>query len=229
MRTFDAFVKELRFDTGESPTAWIACPTEVIPAPGQYISAWSLHDGAAPLPTPLFPAQLSPDGFLAAPPVPRTWEPGSPLELSGPLGCGFHLPVTTRRLALVALGETVARLNPLVSLAVQTDIAVALFSSAPVRNIPAAVEIFPIHDLPDALNWADLLLIDLPIEALSHLRITLRLQAEDHLPCPAQVLVMTSMPCSGLAECGACYVPGRRKWKQACQDGPVFDLDELSW
>jgi NAD(P)H-flavin reductase len=229
MRTFDAFVKELRNDAVETRTAWISCPAEAIPAPGQYVSAWSVHDRIAPLASPLFPARVSPDGFLAAPPVPITWEPGSLLELSGPYGRGFNVPRTTHRLALAALGETAARLNPLVNLALQADIAVTLFSSVPVQNVPTAVEIYPTHDLPEALNWADLLLIDLPVEELGHLRATLCLQAGDHLPCPAQVLVVTIMPCSGLAECGTCYVPARRKWKRACLDGPVFDLDELAW
>jgi hypothetical protein len=229
VRTSDAYIKELRYEPGEILSAWITCPAEAIPAPGQYVSAWSLHDSAAPLSTPLFAAQSTLNGFLAAPPVPGTWEPGSPLELAGPYGCGFYLPKTTRRLALVALGETVARLSPMMSLALQADVAMALFSSAPVQNIPTAVEIYPIHDLPDALAWADLLMIDLPLENLSHLRNTLRLKMEDHLPCPAQVLVVTHMPCSGLAECGACFVPARRKWKRACHDGPVFNLDELAW
>jgi len=43
----------------------------------------------------------------------------------------------------------------------------------------------------------------------------------------AQVLVVTPMPCGGLAECGVCAFTTRRGWKMACKDGPVFDLSEL--
>jgi hypothetical protein len=37
------------------------------------------------------------------------------------------------------------------------------------------------------------------------------------------------MPCAGIAECGACAVPGGGwgGWKLACQHGPVFDLNWL--
>jgi hypothetical protein len=43
----------------------------------------------------------------------------------------------------------------------------------------------------------------------------------------AQALVITPMPCGGIAECGVCAVTARRGWKLACKDGPVFDLTEL--
>jgi hypothetical protein len=49
------------------------------------------------------------------------------------------------------------------------------------------------------------------------------------LPCPAQVLITTPMPCAGLAKCGACAIASRRGWKLACEDGPVFDLNHLKW
>ena len=229
MRLYDASIRELRYYTPNQPAAWIVCPAEAIPAPGRYIAAWATADTAAPLSTPLFAAQIAPDGFLAAPPIPFSWEPGAILELRGPLGQGFTLPATARRLALAALADTAARLLPVIPMALQSDIAVALFSDSPIPNIPSAVEIYPVQDLPEALAWADILMLDMPVDELERLRGRLRMKPEDRLPCPAQALILTAMPCSGIAECGACFVPGRRKWKQACQDGPVFDLNELTW
>jgi dihydroorotate dehydrogenase electron transfer subunit len=44
-----------------------------------------------------------------------------------------------------------------------------------------------------------------------------------------KALVMTPIPCGGIAECGACAVPAHRGWKLACRDGPVFNLNELAW
>jgi dihydroorotate dehydrogenase electron transfer subunit len=114
-------------------------------------------------------------------------------------------------------------------MALQSDIAVALFSDSPIPNIPSAVEIYPVQDLQEALAWADILMLDMTVDELERLRGRLRMKPEDRLPCSAQALILTAMPCSGIAECGACFVPGRRKWKQACQDGPVFDLNELTW
>ena len=229
MRLYDASIRELRYYTSNEPTAWITCLADAIPTPGRYIAAWSVADRTAPLSTPLFAAQIAPDGFLAAPPIPSSWEPGAILELRGPLGQGFTLPATARRLALAALAETSTRLLPLIPLALQNDTAVALFSDSPIPDIPSAVEIYPVQDLPEALTWADLLLLDASVDELERLRSRLGLKPEDWLPCPAQALILTAMPCSGIAECGACFVPGRRKLKQACQDGPVFDLNELAW
>jgi hypothetical protein len=32
-----------------------------------------------------------------------------------------------------------------------------------------------------------------------------------------------------MADCGVCGVKGRRGWRLACKDGPVFDLNDLEW
>ena len=95
--------------------------------------------------------------------------------------------------------------------------------------MPASYEINPLRLLPDALAWADFLALDAPLPRLAELRSLLGLRPDQHLPCLAQVLVETPMPCGGVAECGVCAVPARRGWKLACQDGPVFNLDELEW
>jgi hypothetical protein len=118
---------------------------------------------------------------------------------------------------------------PLISQALKQDIAISFCSKTPTEHLPAAVEIIPVEELGKIIPWADLLLIDLASEELGRLRKLLHLQAEDRLPCPAQVLVSTNIICGGLADCGACFVPGRRGWRQACLDGPVFDLNELAW
>jgi dihydroorotate dehydrogenase electron transfer subunit len=87
--------------------------------------------------------------------------------------------------------------------------------------------------LPELLNWADFIAIDLPLATLPDLRSRLGLNAgvdrHLHLHCPAQALVLSPMPCGGLAECGVCAVPSPRGWKLACDDGPVFNLHEITW
>jgi dihydroorotate dehydrogenase electron transfer subunit len=151
------------------------------------------------------------------------------LELHGPLGKGFSLPENARRVALIGLAETPARLLPLANLAVNRQIAAALFTDAPLTGLPAALEIQTLAALPEALSWADFIAIDLTLQALPELRHYLGLGTVDLLPCPAQALVMTPIPCGGIAECGACAVPAHRGWKLACRDGPVFNLNELAW
>jgi dihydroorotate dehydrogenase electron transfer subunit len=100
--------------------------------------------------------------------------------------------------------------------------AVSLVSASRPPGIPAEIEILPSAE--PALEWADYVAVDAPVEALAAL-------AELHLEEKAlgkmvQVLVAGPMPC-GFGVCGACAVPARRGWKLACVDGPVFDGAEL--
>lgn len=228
MRACAARVVELLAGDAAGWAARLACPASAIPSAGRYSLAWSLDDETAPLATPLFLSQAGEGGFIAAPPIPAHWEPGMQVALRGPLGNGFSMPSPTRRLALAALGETTARLHPLMRTILQEGGAVALFTDQAVNNLPAAVEINPLDTLAEALSWADFLALDLPVERLSALAGWLRLDGQPHvLPCPAQALVITPMPCAGLAECGACAVLARHRWKLTCQDGPVFPLLDL--
>ena len=227
MKSSSASIREIRLERGER-AAWITCLPESIPAPGRYVMAWAPDDLDAPLGTPLFAQEMAEDGFLAVSRLPRSWEPGTQLELRGPLGRGFALPETIRRLALVILGETAGRLLPLARQALAHDAAVSLYTDLSLPPLPSALEISPLNAAPEALDWADFLALDLPLDAVSRVRQVLGLPGEAHsLPCQGQALVLAPMPCGGLAECGACAVPVGRSWKLACQDGPVFDLDAL--
>lgn len=227
MRTHTARVSEIGWETG-GRTAWIDCPPAGHPAPGRYVLAWSPEDAAAPLATPLFAMHYAEGRFQAAPPAPVAWDPGAPLLLRGPLGHGFTPPPNLRRLALVGLDVTIARLLPLLFDALSKGAAVALFTEAALPSLPTSVEVSPLAALPEALAWADYLAADLPETALPGLRVCLGVDAATtRLPCPAQGLVRTSMPCGGIAACEACGVNTRHGSRPACADGPVFDLVEL--
>ncbi|MBN1450686.1 MAG: hypothetical protein JW963_06690 [Anaerolineales bacterium] len=251
-------IRSVKQDTGELIELYLEdgltggrllCAQNLIPSPGEYLLA---HDPAsnAPLPVPVFSAGPVPGGFLLAPPIPLPWHPGASLSLRGPLGRGFSLPASARRVALVALGETAARLKLLLAAALGQNASVALVSDLDLPNLPPEVEIQPVSALPGVAKWADYLAFDLPREYLPRLHEKLGL-GEHHLcrehvgapfvasaegatrrrqaevPFEAQVLVVTPMPCGGLADCGVCAVTARRGWKMACKDGPVFDLNEL--
>jgi hypothetical protein len=222
MPVWDAHIFEICQQT-DGLAAWIECPPAAIPAPGQYVMADFPGDVGLPTGIPLFQGDISPRGFLAAPPIPAHWGPGSPLKLRGPLGRGFHLPAGMRHLALAALGDVVSRLIPLIP----RNADVALFTDTPRLAVPLTVEIHPLCDLAANLPWADFLALDIPLAALPNLRHLLGQEAG--LPCPAQALIFAPMPCGSLADCGACAVPARRAFKLACCDGPVFPLTEISW
>jgi dihydroorotate dehydrogenase electron transfer subunit len=184
-------------------------------------------DDASVLPVNLFTSEVLDDGFLASPPVPFNWVPGKQLRLRGPLGRGFSIPEGVRRIALVAMGNTAARLRPVVNLSIRRDIAVAMFTDQALASLPALVEVNPLSALTDALAWADYLIVDVLLEQLSHLRAALGLSGDALPPCPGQALVLAPMPCAGLADCGVCALPAQRGWKLLCKEGPVVDLNGL--
>jgi NAD(P)H-flavin reductase len=204
----------------------LLCPQHLIPEPGQYLLA---HNPAStsPLPAPVFSAGSFSGGFRIAPPIPGDWQPGTILSIRGPLGRGFSMPASARRAALIALGETVARLNPLLPVALEQESSVTLVSDLELTDLPPEVEIQPVSALTDVVYWADYLAIDTPRETLHELREKLGLSEQARVTVEAQVLVATPMPCGGMAECGVCAVKSRHGWKLACKDGPVFNLKEL--
>lgn len=227
MHVYEARVREIRLEQG-GRAAWLECPPVVVPAWGRYVMAWAEVERELPLALPLFAGDVDEAGFLALLPREAPWEPGTRLKLRGPLGRGFELPRGIRRLALAALGETSGRLLPLARQVLAQDAATALFTDLPVAGLPAALEINPLSMLPEAVNWADFLVLDVPLERLPGLHALLGLESPGApLPCQGQALVMAPMPCGGLAVCGVCALPERRPWKMVCQDGPVFEVREL--
>ncbi len=223
MRNYPGRVAEVKLHLGEA-SALIACPGEVVPAAGQYLLA--SHQGAIQA-IPLFLAERWRKGFLAAAPYPGSWAPGTELSLYGPMGRGFHPPADMQRLALIALGDTNARLLPLASASRSDRYNVTLFSDAPLAELPPDLEAFPLHDLQDSFSWADFIVIDTPIENLEDLAEYFSDNVQGLAAKRGQVLVQASMPCSSLGECGVCAVKVTRSWKLTCKDGPVFDLQDL--
>ncbi len=223
MRHFPGRVAEVQLHSGQA-SALIACPPEGVPVAGQYLLA--TKQGSIQT-TPLFLADKRHNGFLASPPYPENWRPGTELSLFGPLGKGFHLPTDIQRLALFVLGDTNARLLPLARAAAPDRYQVTLTSDAPLADLPSDLEVYPLNGLQESLSWADFFAIDAPLARLESLvehfnNLTLRLST-----IRGQVLVQSPMPCSTLGQCGVCAVKVKRSWKLTCKEGPVFDLQGI--
>ncbi|TES93226.1 MAG: hypothetical protein E3J88_00415 [Anaerolineales bacterium] len=233
MNLFSGTVSKIELGEDRGLRAVISCPTQFIPEPGQYLQAHSISDRDAVTAFSLFPGDQPGEdhgdpmsSFTAAPPIPLHWQPGDTLTLRGPLGQGFSIPENTKHVGLVALGDTVSRLLPLSSPIINAGGEVALFSDTPLPRLPTQVEANPLKALADALTWADFLAFDGPLETFKDVRNFLGLSYQDPLPCPAQALVYTPMPCGGMADCGVCAVKWKgKKYKLACKDGPVFQWD----
>ena len=203
----------------------VSCPPSLVPTPGQYLLA---SDGSdSPLPVSLFYTDSSTEGFSAAIPDGVTWSPGQFLHLRGPLGRGFTLPASARKVGLVLLEDDPTRLRGLIRPALQQDAAVVFVCDSAPENLHDDVEIQPISALEDILTWADFMALDVTRQSLSSLRERLRHQRQQLIGMGAQAMVRTPVPCGGIADCSICAVPLKSDWKLACKDGPVFDWQEL--
>lgn len=222
MRRSLARIEELTLEPAGSPSFRLHCRPSARPRPGQATLAL-LPGSEEPLRATLFPTRIDPEGFVADVPARPGWQPGVWLDLFGPLGRGFTPPRGAGRWLLASIGTSPARLLPLIALGLEGGVAISLVSASRPPGIPAEIEILPSAE--PALEWADYVAVDAPLEALpalSELRLEEKAQGKT-----VQILVAGPMPC-GIGVCGACAVPARRRgWKMACVDGPVFSGEDL--
>lgn len=216
-------IVEIRLHQGET-SALISCPKHVIPEAGQYVLAVDQTQIQA---MPLFLAETWEEGFLAAPPTAEHWQPGSRLSLFGPLGRGFQVPEGIRRLILVAMGGTVPHLIDLTNSGSDDSFNIVLFSDSPPGKISPVLEIYPLRELAGALSWADFIAVSTPLERLDQLEHLMGYSVSNILKMRGQVMILTDMPCCGLGQCGVCALKAGRNWRLVCEDGPVFDLQDI--
>jgi dihydroorotate dehydrogenase electron transfer subunit len=177
-------------------------------------------------------------------------QPGARVDLIGPLGQGFQIPETARRLLLVASIPRLPVLLPLTDQEPGLSTALLLSVSSyrrlksdgklyPIQMLPPALEVHivtadgsighrgTILDLfPELVRWADCACIatDPAIyPALAGIVREVRMGSTHHF---AQALIVPPMVC-GVGACYGCAVPVTGGIKRACIDGPVFDLLEL--
>ena len=206
---------------------YVSCESSAVPEPGRYLLA---HESGSdtPLATELFAAEYRSDGFVAAPPVPSAWLPGTLLDVRGPLGNGFALPPTARRVALIAFNDHPAPLLPLIEVAARQAAAIALVCANPPLDLPFHVEVHPPAALMDICQWSDYAAFHVERDSVDTLLRSLNRGQATFLGGNAQALVGTDMPCGGLASCGVCTVRTENGPQLACVDGPVFELSSLS-
>jgi hypothetical protein len=225
MAYLNGVLSEIRLHA-EGMAGVLAVPSTLRLSPGQYLLA-SSEAAAEAMPVVLFPTSLPGEELTVAPPLPTAWAVGTVLHLHGPLGAGFHLPDSARRVALACLDASPAVLLALARLALQKGAAVTLYASRAPEGLPEAVEVLPLEMLAEALSWADYIAAVFPYPRLAELRRLAGLAPHQTFSIDVEGLVLVPMPCGGLGGCGACAVLTRNGWKQACSDGPVFPLNQL--
>ena len=150
-------------------SARIICPPELIPAPGQYLLAHA-SGSDSPLAVPVFFSDSAPNGFRSAPLLDSPWYPGTHLNLRGPLGHGFSIPLFARKVALIVFDDSPARLRGLISIALKQAAEVVLVSNTVLDDMPESVEVQPLQAMFEIYRWADYAAFDIARENLPHLR-----------------------------------------------------------
>jgi len=203
MRTGTGQVDELLLENGFRH-ARITCPADLIPSPGQYLLA-GVASSSDPLPVSLFSTESTSQSFITSGQIPDSWTPGTKITLRGPLGRGFTLPLTARKIALVPFDASPSRLQSLITPALRQGAGVVLVSDSGGESLHDDVEVQPFSALDEILAWADYVAFDILRENLHELR--------ERLEGWKQSLVKAVML--------------KSRWKLACKDGPVFDLREI--
>ncbi len=233
MGHYNGRLVEILLEPYQNAAARIACRADALPKPGQYLQAYDPTNPLEVVPISLFaagapnPIKSGEVIFPVAGPLPAAWQPGTLLNLRGPLGRGFIPPLHAKHLALAALGPSPARLVSMLPEALRRGAEVAVFCDGTVGELPTSVEVRKLDALPGALAWADYLAVDVALEQADDLAAHLGLKENLPRALAGQVLVATPMPCGGLAKCGVCSLSRRIGSKLACEDGPVFDFKDL--
>ena len=222
MHTGTGRIVELLLEDG-CQYARISCPENLVPGPGQYLLA--SHGSDSFLPVPIFHTDSAAQGFIG--PAFDGWKPGDLLALRGPLGHGFSLPASARKVGLIAFDGPPSRLRGLIPPALRQDASVVLLCDSSADHLPDVVEVQPVSAMREIFQWADYVALD--VERANIKEMIERLgQSKGRLALGSvQILVRTPMPCGGLAECGVCALITRPDWKLVCKEGPVFDLGEI--
>lgn len=192
--------------------------------PGQFMAVRGERDI---LPTLLFPVSMQGDVFATASGETCGWQPGELLNIRFPLGKGFSIHSSARRLLMVSGTSHPHRLLPAAGKILRERGETALFTNFLPESISPEIELLSREELADAFRWADCIIGDAEINSLRDWKEMITTGNSASQKKVIQILVDTPMACLGAAECGVCAIKTHRGWKHACSDGPVFSLEEL--
>lgn len=168
------------------------------------------------------------------------------VDMFGPLGNGFSIQPKTKKLLLVAGGIGIAPLYFLASSASREGYSIKIILGAqtkaqlyPQRLMPSEIKSVSATEngttgqkgmvtdlIPQHVDWADQVFACGPMSMyldMAHKKRELKLQGK-----PVQVSLEIMMGC-GRGVCYGCTIKTRQGLKKVCQDGPVFDLNDILW
>jgi dihydroorotate dehydrogenase electron transfer subunit len=166
---------------------------------------------------------------------------GDKLDLLGPLGNGFSIDKGSKKLLMIAGGIGIAPLVFLADEAIKQGLSVTLLYGA-----VSATQLYPhlpdgvkatyatedgsagkkgmITDLlPEFIEESDQIFACGPLPMYRAMARILELKYN-----PIQISLEVRMGC-GLGVCYGCTVKTKNGLKQVCQDGPIFELNDILW
>ena len=195
-----------------------------LPAPGEYFLAFAPGSSQV-LPAALFPYEIDSKYLTLCGNFPAEWQPGTSLNIQGPLGNGFHPPAIAGKIALLATDPSLSdRLYALMLQSLSRGLAVAWVAESIPEQFPPQVELLALSDLVEAVYWSDYAAAAAPLTGLGSL--INKFSRHPDLKKKVDVLIDAPMIC-GNARCGVCAVETKKGWKLSCKDGPVFNLEEV--
>jgi dihydroorotate dehydrogenase electron transfer subunit len=169
-------------------------------------------------------------------------KPGNTVKILGPLGNGYHIKDTSHNILLIGGGMGIAPLVFLAEEAIKKGISVTLMygtqnkdrypveSLAPEINIINATEDGSIGHhgivtelLPEYINKADQVFICGPLAMYKSIRVQNVIKDK-----PVQVSLEVRMAC-GRGICYGCTIQTINGKKRVCEDGPVFNFNDIDW
>jgi dihydroorotate dehydrogenase electron transfer subunit len=169
-------------------------------------------------------------------------EAGDNIGLIGPLGNGFSVHSNSQNLLLIAGGMGIACLYFLAEDELKNRHSVTLLYGAATRNpyiegllIPGTKFITATEDgtsghhgkvtdlIPQYIEWADQIFACGPLPMYKAMA-----QMPELKNKPVQVSLEVRMGC-GRGVCYGCTIKTRQGLRQVCQDGPVFNLEDIIW
>jgi len=171
-------------------------------------------------------------------------QPGDTLDLLGPLGNGYSIHPTSHNLLLLAGGIGIAPLCLLSQKAIKQGCSVTLLLGAstatqlyPQHLLPNGTKLITATEdgtagkrgmltdlLPDFVDGADQIFACGPLPMYR----TMAIQKQQFQRKPVQISLEVRMGC-GLGVCYGCTIKTKNGLQQVCQDGPIFNLDDVLW
>jgi dihydroorotate dehydrogenase electron transfer subunit len=167
---------------------------------------------------------------------------GSLIDILGPLGNGYSIQSDSQNILLLAGGVGIAPLYFLAQEAIRRECSVILTQGASKaahlypKTLPTGLELVTLTEdgsagkkgmvtdlIPEYIDWADQIFACGP--SPMYRTMAKMPQLKDR---PMQISLEVRMGC-GFGVCYGCTVKTKQGLKQVCQDGPIFELNDIIW